>query len=55
MTEFACCKIEPQRHQTYKMETQKVEDRAYLQNRLDDILKPMLTKMFVANPTDPVS
>ena len=34
---------------------QKVEDRAYIQSKLDDILKPMLTKMFVSNPTDPVS
>ena len=34
---------------------QKVEDRAYIQSKLDDILKPMLTKMFVSNPSDPVS
>ena len=34
---------------------QKIEDRAYIQTKVDDILKPMLTKMFVTNPSDPVS
>lgn len=29
------------------MSSQKIEDRAYLQKKIDDILKPMLTKMFV--------
>ena len=37
------------------MSSQKIEDRAYLQKKVDDILKPMLTKMFVQNPSDPVS
>ena len=35
--------------------SKKIEDRAYIQSKLDEILKPMLTKMFVANPADPVS
>jgi len=35
--------------------SKKMEDRAYIQNKIDDILKPMLTKMFVSNPADPVS
>jgi len=37
------------------MTTQKIEDRAYITTKLDDILKPMMTKMFVENPSDPVS
>lgn len=36
------------------MTTQKIEDRAYITTKLDDILKPMMTKMFVENPSDPV-
>ena len=37
------------------MSNQKIEDKAYIQGKLDEILKPMLTKMFVINPSDPVS
>ena len=33
----------------------KAEDKAYISNKVDEILKPMLIKMFVANPSDPVS
>ena len=33
----------------------KAEDKAYISNKVDEILKPLLIKMFVANPSDPVS
>lgn len=32
----------------------KAEDKAYISNKVDDILKPLLIKMFVANPSDPI-
>ena len=37
------------------MSQNKLEDKVYIQSKVDDILKNMMTKMFVANPTDPVS
>lgn len=35
--------------------SQKIEDRAYISTKIDDILKPMMQKMFYVNPSDPVS
>ena len=37
------------------MSANKLEDKVYIQTKLDDILKNMMTKMFVSNPSDPVS
>ena len=37
------------------MSHSKLEDKAYLQNKLDPILKPMITRLFMENPSDPVS
>ena len=34
---------------------QQAENRAYLENRIDSILKPLVTKMFIENPEDHVS
>lgn len=37
------------------MSQTKLEDKAYIQQKVDDILKNMMTKMFIADPSDPVS
>ena len=37
------------------MSQNKIEDKVYIQQKVDDILKNMMTKMFIANPSDPVS
>ena len=34
---------------------QQIEERAYLENKVDSILKPLVTRMFIENPTDHVS
>jgi len=36
------------------MSQNKLEDKVYIQSKVDDILKNMMTKMFVVNPTDPI-
>ena len=34
---------------------QQIEERAYLENKIDSILKPLVTRMFIENPEDHVS
>ena len=37
------------------MAQNKLEDKVYIQSKLDDILKNMMTQMFTSDPSDPVS
>ena len=34
---------------------QQIEERAYLENKVDSILKPLVTRMFIESPADHVS